>query len=100
MPSLRVPQVRRVPPPSLWTTAECSHPQDSTDSTDTAPDLKTYTHTRRNRGEGREKGVGGEGRGRGNRAKWKGGGQHTYVVLKRHLSFIHITQWELIIVTN
>ena len=41
-----------------------------------------------------------ERRGRGNRAKGKGGGQHTYVVLKRHLSFIHITQWELITVTN
>ena len=49
---------------------------------------------------GGEKGEGVERRGRGNRAKWKGGGQHTYVVLKRHLSFKHITQWELIIVTN
>ena len=53
MPSLRVPQVRRVPPPSLWTTAECSQPQESTHSTDKALDPKTYTHTRRNRGGGR-----------------------------------------------
>ena len=57
LPSLRVPHVRRVPPPSLWTTAECSQPHDNTHSTDTAPDPKTCKEgeeERGRRGKGRK----------------------------------------------